>query len=274
MSGDTKHTIYLVSDGTCRTCEQVVRAVLLQFDVQAKVIREAHVRSKKRIVRIIRDAKQAGATVFYTLVSLDARAAVKEASAEYFVPIVDVLGPVLGALFDLFKQTPRSTPGILYESSKAHFDRIDAIDYTLHHDDGAGMADLDQADVVLVGVSRASKSSTCFYLAYRGIRAANVPIIAGEEPAPALLKVDPKKVIGLMSNAYRLQSVREARVHGWGVRPGEEYTDLDSIMRELRAANAILAKHGWRVIDTSYKAIEEIAREVRVLLNLRGAEEW
>jgi [pyruvate, water dikinase]-phosphate phosphotransferase / [pyruvate, water dikinase] kinase len=275
MPGKNRSTIYIVSDGTCRTCEQVVKAVLVQFEQHhPRLIREANVRRPSRVANIVKAAKKVRATVFYTLVSPETRTAMKEASAEYFVPIVDVLGPALASLYDMFKSSPRLVPGMLYEANKAHFDRIDAIDYTLHHDDGAGIGDLDQADVVLVGVSRTSKSSTCFYLAYRGIRAANVPLFAGEEPPPELLRVDPKKVIGTTANADRLQSIREARLHGWGMSLGEAYADRVAIIQELRAVNAIMAKHGWATIDVSYKAIEEVAREVRVLLGIKGAEPW
>lgn len=275
MARKGPHTIYIVSDGTCRTCEQIVRAVLVQFDKERpRLVREAKVRRPGRVSRIVREAKNAKATVFYTLVSPETRLAMKEVSAEYFVPIVDVLGPALASLYDMFKSTPRLVPGMLYEANKAHFDRIDAIDYTLHHDDGAGLQDLDKADVVLVGVSRASKSSTCFYLAYRGIRAANVPLFAGEKPPKELLDLDVKKVIGLTANADRLQSVREARLLTWGMRLGDAYSDRMSIVRELRATNAMMAEHGWRTVDASYKAIEEVAREVRVLTGLKGAEPW
>lgn len=273
MPTKAPYTVYMVSDGTCRTCEQVVRAVLVQFASEhPRLIREANVRKPSRVERIVQEAKKAHATIFYTLVSTETRQAMKEASAEYFVPIVDVLGPALASLYDMFKSTPKMVPGMLYEANRAHFDRIDAIDYTLHHDDGAGLADLHQADVVLVGVSRASKSSTCFYLAYRGIRAANVPLFTEEEPPQELLRVDPKKVIGLMVNADRLQTIREARVVGWGMRLGESYTDRLEIMRELRWVNSLAVKHGWTTIDVSYKAIEEVAREVRVLLGIKGAE--
>jgi [pyruvate, water dikinase]-phosphate phosphotransferase / [pyruvate, water dikinase] kinase len=275
MPAKDAHTVYIVSDGTCRTCEQVLQAVLVQFDHKhTRLIREANVRRPGRVERIVKEAKKNHATIFYTLVSPETRTAMKEASAEYFVPIVDVLGPALASLYDMFKSSPRLVPGILYEANKAHFDRIDAIDYTLHHDDGCGMNELDKADVVLVGVSRTSKSSTCFYLAYRGIFAANVPLFPNEEPPTELLKVDPKKVIGTVANADRLQSVREARLHSWGMHLSEEYADRMAIIQELRAVNAMMAKHGWATIDVSYKAIEEVAREVRVLLGIKGTEPW
>jgi regulator of PEP synthase PpsR (kinase-PPPase family) len=272
LSGEV-HTIYLVSDGTCRTCEQVVKAVLVQFSqISARLIRKPQVRSPETVRSLIETAAKERALVFYTLVYDRARRAIQEAAREHMVPVVDLLGPVLTSLYDLFSRAPRAKPGILYDSNREHFDRIDAVEYTLHHDDGCRMNELPDADVVLVGVSRSCKSTTCFYLGYSGIRAANVPLFANPDPPPELLKVDPRRVIGLTTNPHRLCSVREARMRGWGMDVHDEYGDRKNIARELRAANELMEKHGWRCVDTSYKAIEEIAREVVGLLKEAGVD--
>jgi regulator of PEP synthase PpsR (kinase-PPPase family) len=270
VSGDV-HTIYLVSDGTCRTCEQVVKAVLVQFDqISVRLIRKAQVRRPETVRSLIETAAAERAIVFYTLVYDRARRAIQEAAREHLVPVVDLLGPVLTGLYDLFSRAPRAKPGILYSSNKEHFDRIDAVEYTLHHDDGCGINELGDADVVLVGVSRSCKSTTCFYLGYSGVRAANVPLFVDAHPPPELLKVDPRRVIGLTTNPHRLRSVREARMRGWGMDVRDEYGDRRNIARELRAAHELMEKHGWRYVDTSYKAIEEIAREIMGLLRESG----
>lgn len=267
MSTGDSHIIYLLSDGTCRTCETVVRAVLVQFDLAGvQLVRKANVRRAKTVTRLVRKAAEDHALVFYTLVSEEAREAIQEAAREYMVPVVDLLEPVMVSLYDLFKSTPRSEPGILYKSNRAQFDRIDAVEYTLHHDDGRAVHELSEADVVLVGVSRASKSTTCFYLGYSGVRAANVPLFSDCEPPADLIKLDPRRVIGLTVNPHRLQSVREARLRDWGMHLHDEYADRLQIAKEIRAANQQMANYGWRCIDVSYKAIEEIAREVRGLL--------
>jgi regulator of PEP synthase PpsR (kinase-PPPase family) len=265
------HTIYMVSDGTCRTCDQVVKAVLVQFSlVGVRLIRKANVCRPDTVKSLIEKASEDRALVFYTLVDQGARRAIQEAAREHMVPVVDLLGPALGALYDLFARAPRAKPGILYNSNKEHFDRIDAVEYTLHHDDGVGLNELGDADVVLVGVSRCCKSTTCFYLGYSGVRAANVPLFADCEPPPELLKVDPRRVIGLTTNPHRLRSVREARLRGWGMSLEDDYGSRASIARELRAGNEQMAKYGWRCVDVSYKAIEEIAREVMRLLAEAG----
>jgi regulator of PEP synthase PpsR (kinase-PPPase family) len=270
LSGEI-HTIYLISDGTCRTCEQVVKAVLVQFDqISVQLIRKAQVRRPETVRSLIEKAAEEHALVFYTLVYDRARRAIQEAAREHMVPVVDLLGPVLTSLYDLFSRAPRAKPGILYDSNREHFDRIDAVEYTLHHDDGCRINELQDADVVLVGVSRSCKSTTCFYLGYSGVRAANVPLFVNADPPAELLKVDPQRVIGLTTNPHRLRSVREARMRGWGMDVHDEYGDRRNIARELRAAHELMEKHGWRCVDTSYKGIEEIAREVMQKLRDAG----
>ena len=264
-------SIYLVSDGTCRTCELVVKAVLVQFSpISVRLIQRPNVRRPEAVRELIEEAAKEHGLIFYTLVYDKARRAIQEAARELMVPVVDLLGPTLTALYDLFARAPRAKPGILYKSNKEHFDRIDAVEYTLHHDDGLAIGELKDADVVLVGVSRACKSTTCFYLGYSGIRAANVPLFPEHETPKELLELDPRRVIGLTTNPHRLQSIREARMRGWGMDPFDEYGEKHRIAQELRSAHELMEKHGWRCVDTSYKAIEEIAREVIHLLEESG----
>ena len=263
-----------MSDGTCRTCETVVRAVLVQFDPsEVHLVRKANVRRPETVRQLIERAAQDRALVFYTLVYDKVRAAIQEAARQYMVPTVDLLEPVLVSLYDLFKSTKRARPGILYKTNRAYYDRMDAVEYTLHHDDGCRVRELSEADVVLVGVSRTSKSTTCFYLAYSGIRAANVPLFADCDPPPELLELDRRRVIGLTVNPYRLQNVREARLKGWRADSSSDgYAHKIQVAREIRAGNEQMKKYGWRCIDASYKAIEEIAREVIQLLEESGLD--
>jgi regulator of PEP synthase PpsR (kinase-PPPase family) len=264
-------TIFVVSDGRGDTCDQFVRAALVQFEGQKySMVRKAEVRTAKQIKSIVKSAAKSHAIIFYTLVSDETRKAIEETAKELLVPAVDVLGPAFSALHDLFKSAPQSTPGLLYSSDKEYFDRIVAIDYTLKHDDGQRPHELKHADVVLVGVSRASKSSTCFYLAYQGIRAANIPLVPELPPLPQLLRLDPAKVIGLRINVMRLMTVREARAANLRLGQADKYTDKREIAQEVLAANRTMDEHGWRSIDVSYKAIEEIAREVMLMCGLKG----
>jgi hypothetical protein len=263
-------TVFVVSDGRGDTCAQVVRAALVQFEGQPYRLEQvANVRTARRVERVIERAAATHAVVFYTLVGDDTRAALSQAARRQLVPAVDVLGPGFSALHDLFKRAPRATPGLLYASNREQFDRQEAIDYTLRHDDGQRPDELDQADVVLVGVSRVSKSSTCFYLAYEGVKAANAPLVPGLAPLPQFLALDPRKVIGLRMNARRLITVREARAAHVGLGPHDDYLDLRAVARELTEANRVMERQRWRSLDVSYLAIEEIAREVLLLCRPR-----
>lgn len=260
--------IYIVSDGRGETCSQLVRAALVQFEGQQyKMVRKANVRTTRRVETIVRNAAADNAIIFYTLVSDDTRNTIKESAKRQLVPVVDLLGPSFSALHDLFHRRRLARPGRLYELDRAHFDRVAAIDYTLKHDDGQRPHELSGADVVLVGVSRASKSTTCFYLAYEGIRGANVPLFPNIPPPDELLKLPPEKVIGLRINTMRLRTVREARAESFSTGALDDYLDKRQIAQEVREAHRLMDDQGWRTIDVSYKAIEEIAKQV---MRLRG----
>jgi regulator of PEP synthase PpsR (kinase-PPPase family) len=264
-------TLFVVSDGRGETCAQVVRAALVQFEGQPCVIRQrSNVRTARRVEELLKEARAARAVVFYTLVGDATRDAMVRASRRLLVPAVDVLGPAFSALHDLFKRAPCATPGLLYASNREQFDRQKAIEYTLKHDDGQRPHELDDADVVLVGVSRVSKSSTCFYLAYEGIKAANVPLVLGVPPPPQLWQREPARVIGLRMNVHRLMTVREARAENLGLGQASDYVQERAVAREMIGANRLMDAHGWRSIDVSYMAIEEIAREVLALTGLRA----
>jgi regulator of PEP synthase PpsR (kinase-PPPase family) len=257
-------TLYFVSDGRGSTCAQLVHAALLQFEGRPvrSVIRSA-VRSPERAAEIIAEAAAGGrAIVFHTLVLDSVRQTLQQAAEDALVTEVDLFAHTLPALNDLFRSSPSETPGLLYETEREHFDRIEAIDYTLKHDDGQRPDELHLADVVLVGVSRASKSTTCFYLAYKGIKAANVPLFPDIDPPRELLELDPLKVIALKINLMRLRVVRENRAVTYGLKDMDSYTARRELAREIRYANNMAERCGWRSIDVSYKAVEEIGSEV------------
>jgi regulator of PEP synthase PpsR (kinase-PPPase family) len=267
----SRPTLFVVSDGRGETGTAVLRAALVQFEGQPfNVVREADVRTRERVEAIVEAAARTRAVVFYTLVAPETRRALLEATASRGVLAVDVLGPAMSALHDLFKRQPRAEPGLLYASEREKFDRYDAIDYTLKHDDGRRPEGLARADVVLVGVSRAGKSSTCFFLAYQGVKAANVPLLPGVAVPAELAALPTERVVGLWVNAARLLAIREARTHHLGAGPPGAYTDLDAVRQEARTAHRLMSGQGWRTLDVSYLAVEEIAREV---MRMRGLSE-
>ncbi len=256
-------TIMLLSGSTGRTVEEVLKAALAQFeDPQATIVRRVHTRTAARALKAVEEAASKKALLLHSLVAPDIRQAVVRHAQELEVPTVDVLGPALSALNDHLKQTPRLRPGLSYQLHKEHFDRIDAVNFTLRHDDGCQTETLHEADIVLVGPSRVAKSATCFYLAYHGVRAANVPLVSGWDLPNTLLDLDKNKVIALTMNATRLQSLRRERMKSMKNAGGlDAYTEMKTIRNELRAMEAIITQHGWHTIDVSYMSIEEVARD-------------
>jgi regulator of PEP synthase PpsR (kinase-PPPase family) len=234
-----------------------------------QVIRRTNIRTPQEARAAVDLAVNHQAVIFYTLMSEPTREALHHAAEKHLVPTVDLLGHVLSAIAGILKSSPRCDPKLMVELEKQHIDRMDAVDFTLAHDDGLRVHELSQADVVLVGASRVSKSATCFVLACRGIRAANVPLVPDIGPPVELLSLDPTKVIGLTSSVHRLQTVRQARVRSMNMGTLEAYVDTREIAKELRYANALMKKYGWQCVDVSFKAVEEVAKEV---LRLIGKE--
>ncbi len=260
---DKPLSVVILSGATGRTAAQVVNAALAQFDrPNVQVVKHNNVRSVSAARRIVQQAAQQRAVICHSLVSPAVRDAVAEEAKQRMIPTVDVLGGVLAALSDQLGMAPEGKPGRSYALHKEHFDRIDAVSFTLSHDDGAGLSTLADADVVLVGVSRVSKSVTCFYLAYRGVRAANVPLIPGIEPPAELLALPREKVVGLTATPHRLRSVREARSARLGGGATDYYVGPAEIGAELRSALKLMQQHTWHCIDVSYMAVEEVAVQV------------
>ncbi len=260
-------TIYILSGSTGRTCDEVLKAALAQFgQPDVRVVRRRDLRSEAEVVHEVRCAADAHAVICHSLVVPQLRETLVREATRLRVPTIDILGPLLTMLQDHLGQTPQGLPGLAFQMQRERLERIDAVDFTLAHDDGRGPADLEQADVVLVGASRVAKSVTCFYLAYEGICAANVPLIPGLDPPPELTALDPRKVIGLTMNANRLQSLRQARIKTLGEDSLEKYGSLPEIEAELRDVERLMTRYGWRRIDVSYMSVEEIAKEIISLI--------
>lgn len=268
MNLPADHTIFAVSDARGNTCQQVVMAAMAQFpDSIAPIVVRGGITTDDLIDAVVREAKEQDGVIFFTLATAACRQRLRASARQAQVPVVDILGPACNALHDVFRSAPQDIPGLLYATNPKRFDMMEAIEYTLTHDDGRRPHDLSRAHVVLTGVSRAGKSSTAYYLAYHGVKAANVPLVPEVPPPEQLLEIDPKKVVLLRVNRLRLRSVREARAGTMGVLPGG-YVDEAGISRENRLALALAERQGWHIVDASYRAIEEVAKEVIRLCGL------
>lgn len=268
-SGATHH-IFVVSDATGQTAELVVRAALAQFeasDVQVHVLPE--VRTAAQVRQAIAQAKQGGGFVVHTLVSAALREAVHREARLHEVPMVDLLGPILVRLADLLGRRPLAKPGLFHQLGRDYRSRFEIIEYAIKHDDGQNPRGLPEADIVLVGVSRTSKTPTSIYLAGNGWRVANVPVVPGLPLPEVLPRVDPKKIIALTMRPDRLLEIRRARL---AQVPGSNrmgYADPKRLRAELEEAEAVYRRSRWPVVDVTDKSIEEIAAETIALIRLQ-----
>jgi len=268
-----KSTIVIISDGTGETATQVAKAAMLQFQTKkdVKVVRCKNVRTTEQAEVIIEEARELDAIILYTVVSKRLGEFIHENAEENRVPHLDLFGPVLKVLTAYFERKPVSIPGLLYKVDEQYFKRIEAIEYTVKHDDGKHLEDIDKADIILVGVSRTSKTPLAIYLSHKGWKVANIPLVLGISPPVELKKADQKKIVALTINPDHLVGIRKERMkrlgHGLSSR---DYAELKHVGAEIEYSQEIFEKNPrWPVFDVSGKAIEELATEILRLITSR-----
>lgn len=259
--------IFVVSDGTGMTAEQVVRAALMQFEgVDAQVLRRPDVTTAAQVRGVVEEAAQNQALIVHTLVSGELRLLMLNQARLFHVDAMDLMGPMLDRLSLGLKVQPKQQPG-LYARLTAERNRlIEAVEYALRHDDGQQVDELDQAEIVLVGVSRTMKTPVSIYLAYHGWFVANVPLVPGIAPPASLLALPSTKVFGLLMSPERLMDLRRTRARATGLPAGASYASVEEVMEELRSARILCAEHGWRTVSVTAKSVEEIAGEITSLV--------
>lgn len=264
--------VHLVSDATGETVNALAKAALVLFDgVEVNQHTWSLVRNEDQLQDVIGGVTENPGLVMFTLVNRSVRAALEAACRDLQVPCLAALDPVVAAMASYFGAVSSDQPGRQHAMDAAYFGRIDAMDFCLAHDDGQHAAELDEADVVLVGVSRTSKTPTCLYLANRGIKVANVPVVPGVAPPKALEELDGPLIVGLTTTADRLLQVRRARLLALRQDAETDYVDAAAVRAELAAARELFERHGWPVIDVTRKAIEETAAAILSLHTERTA---
>ncbi len=271
----TRVHVHLVSDSTGDTVYSVARACLAQFeDSDAVEHIWSMIRTKSQVERIIAGVGANPGVVLYTLVNETLRQPLIEGCRRLQVPAIPVLDPVIGALASYLGRQARGLPGRQHLLDNEYFRRIDAMSFALAHDDGQSLWGLPDADVVLVGVSRTSKTPTCIYLANRGIKAANVPIVPGVPLPDELLQLSGPLIVGLTNDPDRLIQVRSQRLSSLHHEERSEYTDLVKVRAEVTQARRLFTEKSWPVIDVSRRSIEETAAAIlKLLARNRGREE-
>ena len=255
-------TVFVVSDGTGDTGSAAVRAAMIQFRDRwrLRVFRDARTISEVR--RVIALAEEVGALVVFSLVEGEVVAALTHEAEERHVVVVDLLGPLIMRVAQKLKVEPRHQPGLLHGFSDDYFDRVDAVEFAVRHDDGANLRTLHEADIVLTGVSRTSKTPLSMYLAQRGFKTGNVPLVPGMDPPKELLELNKDRVFGLTVDPGTLLSVRTARLRSMRAPSATDYTDPDQVMLELDRARKLFRARGWKQVDVSGRAVEENASKV------------
>lgn len=262
--------VVLLSDATGETAEKMAMAALTQFpERQIKLLRLSNIRSKSQVYEALDRALELRALVVYTIVNRELAQLVQAECDALGLSHIDLITPLLMKLAALFGRSPKEAPGLLHGVDDAYFRRIEAIEFTVKHDDGQEVRNLAKADVVLLGVSRTSKTPLSIYLAHRGWKVANVPLVTGIEPPPEVFQVDPKKVAGLVINPERLVEIRAARLRNLGQDPRLAYADFEQVTEEIRFSRYLFRRQPWVVVDVTNKSVEETANEVLVKLGLK-----
>lgn len=255
--------IYALSDSLGETAELVARAAASQFDGEQGFVvkRMGRVSSPIQVRQAVRQAEDVGAAIFYTLVDPRLRVAMREALADSDVHAVDILGPALDALAGIIPEPPHMEPGAQRKVTRSYFRKIEALEFAVTHDDGRHPEGLKLAEIVLIGVSRTSKTPLSVYLSYKGFKVANVPLIPGVDPPEQLFESLKGTIIGLTGDAEVLAEIRRERVHSLGT-AALKYADPDSIEEELAYARTVMRKLGCPIVSTTRRAIEEAADEI------------
>lgn len=270
MPKSARPHIHLVSDATGETLKSVAKAALVQFQKSQEEV-EVHtwalVRKPLQMERVIEAIAAMGGLVLFTVVDQQLREILIRGCANAKLPIVPVLDPVIHAFGKYLGEKAQNLPGRQHELDAEYFSRIDAMHFTIAHDDGQHLSDLEKADIVLVGVSRTSKTPTSMYLANRGFKTANVPIVPGL-PVPSELEVlKGPLVVGLTTSPERLLSIRKTRLIAMQQNTESDYVDEERVREELSMARKLCTRHNWPMIDVTRRSIEETAAAI---LNLHA----
>lgn len=266
-----EYNLYLISDATGETLDAVAQAACAQFPgAKPNMHMRTLVRAPHQVKAIVEEIRRAPGLVMFTLVSRELRDLLFSYCQDLNVPCISILGHVITSLGGFLGVESRELPGQQHILDARYFRRIEAINFTLAHDDGLLSDDLSHAEVVLVGVSRTSKTPTCIYLANRGIKAANVPLIP-DVPAPAGLENLPGTlpgtlIVGLTVHHERLTQIRRNRLLSLNQEPTTDYVDTEAVKKELRHARRLFGEKGWPVIDVTRRSIEETAAAIMSLL--------
>ncbi|MBP2641788.1 MAG: yqfL [Firmicutes bacterium] len=255
--------IYALSDSIGETAEMVARATASQFDSnEIDIIRIPYINSIDQIAETVTEAAKHTCIICHTLVSPHLREALLEYASKHNIVTVDIMGPMIKAVQKLSSKEPKLKPGLIHKLDQEYFKRVEAVEFAVKYDDGKNPWGLLKADIVLIGVSRTSKTPLSMYLAHKKLKVANVPLVPEVPPPEELFSVPPEKIVGLVIDQFKLNEIRAERLKTLGLAPNASYANLDRITEEMEYAKKIIRKLGCQVVDVSNKAIEETANKI------------
>ncbi len=260
--------VYVVSGGVGASGEQLVHTALAQFpNNRVAVITVGNVRRAEEIESVVAQAKSDGGMIVHTLVDVHLRQVLIDQAEKQGVFTLDLIGPLLSQLAVVLNREPLGHPGMYRQLHQDYFDRVGAIEFSMAHDDGRDPSGWSQAEIMLVGVSRAGKTPLSLYLSVLGWKVANLPLVPGVPPPPALFQLDPRRVIGLTIEPGQLLLHRQQRQKRLGAPGPSSYVDPQAIYEEIQAAVQLFRKGGFVVVDVTDKPIESTADEIMGLIN-------
>jgi regulator of PEP synthase PpsR (kinase-PPPase family) len=264
--------MHLVSDATGETLNTVARAATAYY-AGYQPIEHIYtlVRTSKQLDRVISEVEKQPGIVLFTIADHNLKEEIERRCEAMGTPCISILDPVIASLATYLNAKSKPQIGGQHVLNAEYFKRIDALNYTMAHDDGQMIADLDDADVILLGISRSSKTPTSIYLANRGIKTANVPLVPGVKPPPALLNVRKPLVVGLVASAERIAQIRRHRLLTLNEGRDTTYTDRKAITQEILDMRKLCSANSWPVIDVTRRSIEETAAAVLNLLHQKMA---
>ena len=263
--------LYIMSDGTGETASAVARAVLVQYKQdQVQIIRYQNIRTKDQALSVLEKIQHNKKSLLvYTMVLPEMRKIIQEMSQKKKINSIDILGPLFKNFDGILESNEEKKPGLLRSVDEDYFKRIEATEFSLRLDDGKSVKKLKDADIVLIGVSRTSKTPLSIYLSFRGWKVANVPLVLGIPLPEDLAKVDYRKIIGLTIDIDNLIKIRKNRLKKFGWNFNREYADKAHILKEMEYSREIFEKHRWPVVNVTDRALEETAGEVIRIIRAR-----
>lgn len=266
--------IYIVSDSVGETAEFVARAAASQFDGgHVELRRVSHVHEPSVIDETVDSAKEENAVIVFTVVLPELREYLLQRARRFGVPAVDIMGPMMDALEMLIGAPPQRKPGLVHQLDAEYFRRVEAIEFAVKYDDGRDPRGLARADIILIGVSRTSKTPLSMYLAHRRMKVANVPLVPEVQPPEELFALkDKRKIVGLRIRPEKLNLIRQERLRTLGLTPQASYASYERISAELEFAEDVMRRLNCPVIDVSDKAVEETAGIILEIVSRKGSE--